>query len=126
MPSLSLCLSRWDNFPSDLKIYKEVKNLHTYDFSFSSKNPRRTLEPLSRGWHKNWQPTCCQEGARLCWKVKNTQSSKVSSNFSLLTSFQHKHSYKQSVNIHYSIAFTVPFYCFFLSKHLGLLAVHHF
>ena len=43
-------------------------------FSFTSKNPSRTLEPLSRVWHKNWQTTWCQLGARLCWKVKNTQN----------------------------------------------------
>ena len=58
-------------------------------FSFSSKNPSRTLEPLSRNWHKNWQPTCCQLGAILCWKVKNIQNSDVSSNFSLLISLEH-------------------------------------
>ena len=39
--------------------------------SFSSKNPSRTLETLSRDCHKNWRPTCLQLGAKLCWKVKN-------------------------------------------------------
>ena len=58
-------------------------------FSFSSKNPSRTLEPLSRDWHKNWQPTCCKLGARICWKVKSTQNSEVSSSFSVLISFEH-------------------------------------
>ena len=29
MSNLSLCLSGWDNFSSDLKMYKEVQNLHT-------------------------------------------------------------------------------------------------
>ena len=42
-----------------------------------------TLEPLPRGWHKNWQPTCCQEVGRPCRKVKNIHNSEVSSNFSL-------------------------------------------
>ena len=32
MSNLSLCLSGWDNFPSDLKIWKEVQNLHTLMF----------------------------------------------------------------------------------------------
>ena len=79
-------------------------------FSFSSKNTSIILEPLSRGWHKNWQPTCCQEGARPCWKVGNIQNSEVSSNFPLLSFFLniiHPCSYKQPVNIHYSSAFTV-------------------
>ena len=31
---------------------------------------------------------------------------------------------KQPVKIHYSIAFTVSFYCFLLSGYLGLIAVH--
>ena len=58
-------------------------------FSFSSKNTSMTLEPLPIGWHKNWQPTCCQEGARPCWKVKNIHNSEVSSNFPLLIFFEH-------------------------------------
>ena len=63
-------------------------------FSFPSKNPSKTLEPLSRDWHKNWQPPCCHLGTRLCWKVKNIQNSEVSSNFSLLISFEHNASLK--------------------------------
>ena len=47
MSYLSLCLSWWNNFPSDLKMCKEVQNLHA---RFSPKNTK-TLEPLSRGWH---------------------------------------------------------------------------
>ena len=95
-------------------------------FTFSFKNPSTTLEPLSRDWHKNWQPACCQLGARLCWKVSITQNSEVSSKFFLLISFEHNASYKQSVNTHYSTAFTVSFYCFLLSRYLGLIAAHHF
>ena len=56
-------------------------------FQFSSKNTSISLEPLSRAWHKNWQPTYCQEGARPCWEVKNIHNSKVSSNFPLLNLF---------------------------------------
>ena len=56
-------------------------------FSFSSENSRRTLEPLSRHWHKNWQPTGSQLGPALCSKIKNTQNSEVSSN--LLISLEH-------------------------------------
>ena len=33
MSDLSLCLSGWDNFPSDLKMCKEVQNLHKFMFS---------------------------------------------------------------------------------------------
>ena len=33
MSNISLCLSGWDNFPSDLKMCKEVQNLHTLMFS---------------------------------------------------------------------------------------------
>ena len=58
-------------------------------FSFSSKNTSRTLEPLSRDWHKDWQPKSCQLGARLCWKVKNMQKSDVGSESSLVISFEH-------------------------------------
>ena len=36
------------------------------------------------------------------------------------------HPYKQPVNIHHSIAFIVSFYCFSLSRYLGLIAVHDF
>ena len=71
------------------KCAKKSKIYINYVFSFSSKNPRRTLEPLSTDWHKNRQPTCYQLGARLCWKMKNIQNSKVNSNFSLLISFGH-------------------------------------
>ena len=40
MSNISLCLSGWDNFPSDLKMCKEVQNLHTLMFSiFFLKNP---------------------------------------------------------------------------------------
>ena len=40
MSNLSLCLSGWDNFPSDLKMCKEVQNLHTLMFSvFLLKTP---------------------------------------------------------------------------------------
>ena len=89
-------------------------------FQFSSKNTSISLEPLSRAWHKNWQPTYCQEGARPCWEVKNIHNSKVSSNFPLLSFFffflniMHPYSYKQPVNIHYPSAFTVFFnvFCF--------------
>ena len=58
-------------------------------FNFSSKNTSMTLEPLPRGWHKNWQPTFCQEDARPCWKVKNIHNSQGSSNFLLLSFFEH-------------------------------------
>ena len=33
MPNLSLCLSGWNNFPSDLQMCKEVQNLLTLMFS---------------------------------------------------------------------------------------------
>ena len=49
-------------------IWKSAKKSKIYIhwcFQFSSKNTR-TLELLSRGWLKNWLPTCSQEGARLC------------------------------------------------------------
>ena len=36
------------------------------------------------------------------------------------------HPYKQPVNIYYYSTFAVSFYCFLLSKYLGLIAVHHF
>ena len=40
MSNISLCLSGWDNFPSDLKMCKEVQNLHTLMFSvFLLKTP---------------------------------------------------------------------------------------
>ena len=40
MSNLSLSLSGWDNFPSDLKVCKEVQNLHTFMFSvFLLKTP---------------------------------------------------------------------------------------
>ena len=40
MSNLPLCLSGWDNFPSDLKMCKEVQNLHTLMFSvFLLKTP---------------------------------------------------------------------------------------
>ena len=41
MSNLSLCLSGWDYFPSDLKMCKEVQNLHALIFSvFLLKTPR--------------------------------------------------------------------------------------
>ena len=46
-------------------VQRSPKFSYIYIFSFSSKNPR-TLQPLPRGWHQNWQPTFCQEGAKLC------------------------------------------------------------
>ena len=46
-------------------------------FSFPSKKTSMTLEPVPRGW----QPPCCQEGGRPCWKMKNIHNSEVSSNF---------------------------------------------
>ena len=85
-------------------------------FSFSSKHTSMTLEPLSRDWHKNWCPTCCKEGARPCWKVKNIYNSDVSFNFPILLIYlfsflniMHPYSYKQPVNIHDFSAFTVSF-----------------
>ena len=40
MSNLSVCLSGWNNFPSDLKICKEVQNLHILMFSvFLLKTP---------------------------------------------------------------------------------------
>ena len=40
MSNLSLCLSGWGNFPSDLKMCKEVQNLHILMFSvFLPKTP---------------------------------------------------------------------------------------
>ena len=40
MSNLSLCLSGWDNCPSDLKMCKEVQNLHRLMFSvFLLKTP---------------------------------------------------------------------------------------
>ena len=36
------------------------------------------------------------------------------------------HPYKQPVKIHYSSAFAVSFYCYQLSRYLGLIAVPQF
>ena len=103
---------------------RSPKFKYTDVFSFSSKTTR-TLETLCRDWHKNWQPTYCQESTRLCQIPKNTQYSEGSSNFSLLIFFEHN-AYKQPVNFHHSIAFILSFYCFSLSRYLGLIAVHDF
>ena len=68
-------------------------------FNFSSKNPIRTLESLSRSmnplftsvrfsWHKNRHQRCSQECTRPCWKMKGSQNLEVRSNFPLLVSFE--------------------------------------
>lgn len=95
-----ICWSRWDSFEFDLKICEEDQIAYTLMFSVFLLKPHGTLESLSISmnpsftsvrfsWHKNWQQTCCQEGTRPCWKVKNTKNSDVISNFSSWISFEH-------------------------------------
>ena len=89
-------------------------------FSFSSKNTSRTLEPLSRDSHKNWQPTCRQWGARLSWKVKNTQNAEISCNFSLLISFEHNASLQATSSHSLFYCFYSVFSLFFYSPDIRL------
>lgn len=81
-------------------IPKFAKKTNTYIYTYIYINPSRFIESLSRStnpWytlvrfhlHKNLQPAYCQEGVKPCWKVKNTQNSEISFNFSLLVSFEH-------------------------------------
>ena len=47
MSNLSLCLYRWENLSSDLKMCKEVQNLHTLMFSVFLLKPPGLWNPCS-------------------------------------------------------------------------------
>ena len=121
MSSRSLCWSTCDNFESE-NLQRRLKCTYVGVLSFSSKISSKTLEPLSRCWHKNWQLACFQEGARPCWKVKNIKIWEESSNFFFYYYFLFNIMYtcKQPVMAHYSSTFTVSFYCFLLCWYLGI------